>query len=251
MTNSEIKRACLLGCPINITDENEALSFVENKISNGEPAQIVTINPEMIDHAQVNSEFDNIVKASDLVIPDGIGVIMALRLIGVKAQRMPGIEFSEKLLKLAEEKKYKVAFLGASEEVVTLAFKELKKKYPNLNVVYTRNGFFNQNEEKLIFEEIHNSAPDIVFVGLGSPKQEIFNYKYKSFANRTIMIGVGGCFDVWSNRVKRAPLIFRKLALEWFYRLLKQPERFNRVFPTIPLFLFKVMFNKSKNRKEY
>jgi N-acetylglucosaminyldiphosphoundecaprenol N-acetyl-beta-D-mannosaminyltransferase len=91
----------------------------------------------------------------------------------------------------------------------------------------------------------------LLFIGIGVPRQEIFISNYKNLLVDIIMVGVGGSFDVWSQNIKRAPLFFRKLGLEWFYRLMKQPSRFSRMFPTLPLFLIKVLVNFRENRKEY
>jgi N-acetylglucosaminyldiphosphoundecaprenol N-acetyl-beta-D-mannosaminyltransferase len=246
-----VRRACIQGYPVDLLDEKTGIQYVESFISNSKPAQIITINPEMIELAKKNAEFDKILKEAEIIIPDGIGVIIALKIIGLKVKRLPGIEFSQKLFELASEKNYKVAFLGADQETIEAAVSELKKTYENLNVVYMRNGYFRKDEEKLIAENIKNAGPDLLFVGLGAPKQEFFNSNYKNYLNHTIMVGVGGSFDVWAQKIKRAPLFFRKLGLEWFYRLITQPSRFNRMFPTLPLFLLKVIFNFRDNRKEY
>ncbi|MFA6989263.1 MAG: WecB/TagA/CpsF family glycosyltransferase [Candidatus Gastranaerophilaceae bacterium] len=246
-----IKRACIQGYPVDLFDEKTGIQKIENFIASSKTAQVITINPEMIELAKKNTEFDKILKEAEIVIPDGIGVIIALRIIGLKVKRLPGIEFSQKLFELAQKKNYKVAFLGADTQTIEKAVFEVKKKHEKLNVVYVRNGYFNKDEEKLIVEDIKKANPDLLFVGLGAPKQEFFISNYKNYLNRTIMVGVGGSFDVWSQKIKRAPLIFRKFGLEWFYRFITQPSRFNRIFPTLPLFLLKVIFNFRENRKEY
>lgn len=245
------KRACIQGYPVDLIDEKIGIKIVENFITSKKPAQIVTINPEMIELAKKNSEFSTILKEAEIVIPDGVGVILALKLIGINIQRLPGIEFSESLIKLANEKGYKVAFLGADSETIQKAVAELQKKYTSLNVVYVHDGFFAKDEEKLIIEDIKNADADLLFVGIGVPRQEIFISNYKNSLVDIIMVGVGGSFDVWSQNIKRAPLLFRKLGLEWLYRLMKQPSRFSRMFPTLPLFLIKVLVNFRENRKEY
>ena len=243
-----MKRSCLFGLPINITSMDEV---VETLINAQKPTQLVTINPEMIDKAQNNSEIADLIKSADFVTPDGIGVVMALKMVGIKTNRIPGIELAYNLLKIANEKGLKVALVGADEDTIQTAKKELLKDLPNLNIVYLRNGYFNNYEEENILQELANIQPDILLAGLGFPKQEQFLSNFKKLSKCSIMIGVGGSFDVWSKKVKRAPMIFQKLNLEWFYRLLCQPSRFNRVFPTIPLFLLKVPLKYKLHRKEY
>ena len=115
----------------------------------------------------------------------------------------------------------------------------MKKKFAQLNPVYSHNGFF--DDENLIIEDLKKANPQLVLVALGSPKQEQFIYKVKSGMPNTLFIGVGGSFDVWANKVARAPIFFQKMGLEWFYRTVKEPARFKRIFPTLPLFVLRVV----------
>lgn len=248
MDTKKKKRACLFGLPIDITTlENVKTELLSANTSQ----QVITINPEMITKSYKDKELVSLIENMDWVVPDGVGVVMALRLIGVKTARIPGIELAYSLLKEAEKKELKVAFIGADEDTIQKATQELLKEMPNLKIVYVRNGYFNKDEENAIFDELAKVSPDILFAGLGFPKQEIFLESFKKIAKNTIMIGIGGSFDIWSKKIKRAPMFFQKLNLEWFYRLLCQPSRFNRVFPTIPLFLLRVPLAYKLNRKEY
>ena len=248
MDKIEKKRACLLGLPIDVT----TLEVVKNSLLEADTSQqVITINPEMVTKAYKDKELSELIKSMEWVIPDGIGVVMALKMIGVKTQRIPGIELAYSLLQEANDKGLKVAFIGADEDTIQTAKKELLKELPNLNFVYIHNGYFSKDEENIIIEEIQNASPDILLAGLGFPKQEKFLKCFKNFEKKTIMIGVGGSFDVWSRKLKRAPKVFQKLNLEWFYRLLCQPSRFSRMFPAIPLFLLRVPLESKLNRKEY
>ena len=110
---------------------------------------------------------------------------------------------------------------------------------PDLKIVYTHNGFFENADE--IYEELKTVSPSLVLVALGSPKQENFISEAKTKLKNGLLIGVGGSFDVWSGEIKRAPIIFQKLGLEWLYRTITQPKRFKRIFPALPLFLIKVL----------
>jgi len=245
------KRASILGYPVDIISADKAVDFTEKLIENHKRAHVVTLNPEMISRANIIPELETALKSADLVLPDGIGIIWGLLRLGIKTEQVPGIEYSEKLIDLCAKKGYKVGFLGASQEVISEAVKNMQNKYPDLNIVFQHNGFFNDDEEKIIFEEIKTASIQVLFVALGVPKQELLISKYTKFFDRTIMVGVGGSFDVWANKVNRAPLVFRKLGLEWLFRLLSQPSRFGRMFPTLPLFLIKVMLRSDLNRKEY
>ncbi|MBD5402083.1 WecB/TagA/CpsF family glycosyltransferase [bacterium] len=208
--------------------------------------QIVTINPEMISTANSLPEFASILNSAELVVPDGVGVELGLKILGYSVSRIAGIELGKALIiKFSKENK-SVAFVGSKQEIVEKAVENLKLEIPELNVVYQHDGFFDNNQS--IIDELVKSSPDLVLVALGSPKQEFFINELKKFLPNAVMIGLGGSFDVWSGVVKRAPKIYQKLGLEWLYRTLKQPERFKRIFPTLPLFVLKVfkerLFNK-------
>jgi N-acetylglucosaminyldiphosphoundecaprenol N-acetyl-beta-D-mannosaminyltransferase len=208
--------------------------------------QIVTINPEMIASAQKDKEFSNIIHSAELVVPDGIGVEIGLKILGYNVKRIPGIELGKRLIiKFAKEGK-SIAFVGAKPNVVDLAIKNLKSEIQEMNVVYSHDGYFKDDEE--IKKELINSAPELVLVALGSPKQEFFINDLKKRLPNTLFIGLGGSFDVWAGVVERAPEIYQKVGLEWLYRTLKEPQRFKRIFPTLPLFILKVLKERLSNK---
>lgn len=236
----------ILNCPVCLLEIDEALDNAQCAIEQNKNFHIVTINPEMIMNAQKNKHFFDILHNSDLNIADGVGVEIALKMKRkINQRRIRGVDFSRKLVELASKKKYRIGFLGAKEEVIQKTKENFLTQYPNLNVVYLRNGYFNSDNE--IIEEIKQASPQILLVGLGSPKQEEFIVKLKNILSGCVLIGVGGSFDVFSGIVKESPLIFQKLGLEWLYRTLLQPERFKRIFPVLPIFLIKcIIDNKQK-----
>lgn len=200
--------------------------------------QIITINPEMISEASKNPEFASIISSADLVVPDGIGVEIGLKLLGHKVRRIPGIELGKALIVKFSKENKSVAMVGAKPEVVDLAVANLKNEIPELNIVYSHDGYF-QDDTKIL-SELEAANPDLILVALGSPKQEFFINKLKNKLPNSVMIGLGGSFDVWAGVVNRAPVVYQKLGLEWLYRTLKEPQRFKRIFPTLPLFILKV-----------
>ena len=203
---------------------------------------VVTINPEMIQCAAKNPEFSKIIRDANLVIPDGIGVEIGLKILGHKVRRIAGIEFAKKLIEDFTKKSLPIAFIGAKPEIIEKAVNNLKTEFQNLNVCYVQDGYFSDGER--VLAELKNSGAKLVLVALGSPKQEFFINEAKKFLTDSVLIGIGGSFDVWSGAVKRAPAIFQKLGLEWLYRTLKEPKRFRRIFPTLPLFVLKVIQEK-------
>ena len=240
------EKVSILNCHVDLCGVEDALERVLSAINENINFQIVTINPEMIINAQKNKAFFDIVDSADLVIPDGVGVKIALRLKGIKINQIRGIDFSRLLIKTASQKGYKIGLLGAKEEVIQKAKENILKEFPTLDIAYIRNGYFSDDNE--IIEQIKNADLKILLVGLGSPKQEELIYKLKSELKGTAMIGVGGSFDVFSGIVKEAPLIYRKLGLEWLYRTILQPERFKRIFPLLPIFLIKCIISTVMNK---
>lgn len=233
----------ILGYDVDLFNFDQAMGYIVQK-SETQSTQTITLNPEMIELGEKNSEFSEILKGADLIIPDGFGVKLALKIYGVSQERIPGIEFAGRLIEYCAKNLSPVAMLGAKEETIQSAVEKLREKHEGLNIAYVRNGYFSEQEERGIVDEIKSKSPKLVLVALGVPKQEIFIKKYKDEFPNTIFVGVGGSFDVWSGNVKRAPKVFRQLGLEWFWRLIKEPSRFKRMFPTLPLFLFKVIINR-------
>lgn len=201
--------------------------------------QIVTINPEMISGARKNKDFSEIVEHADLVVPDGIGVEIGLKILGHKVRRIPGIELGRALIVKFSDENKTVAFVGAKPEVVESAVKMLRTDIQNLNVVYFHDGYF--KDANIIMDSLYQAKPDLVLVALGSPKQEFFIAEMKTRLPNSTFIGLGGSFDVWAGHVERAPEIYQNLGLEWLYRTIKEPKRFKRIFPTLPLFILSVL----------
>lgn len=242
------KKEPVLGFEVDLYSFEEALQAVNGYLKENKGMQIVTINPEMISLGKKNSDFGRILNSADLVIPDGVGIKLALKIKGIEQENIPGIEFSQKLIKLCELENYTIGLLGAKEEVVQQAAKNIRQEYPNLNITYIRNGYFDAQEQEIIEQELKAVAPRVLFVALGAPKQEFFIAKLKEEMPSTIFIGVGGSFDVWSGLTKRAPEIWQKLGLEWLYRTIKEPSRFKRIFPALPLFLVRVIIEAIREK---
>ncbi len=234
----------LLGFKIDNYSFDEAITKAKSLIDGDRVAQVITINPEMFQAAESDSYFENIIREAEMVIPDGVGVTLGLKLTGKSAERIPGVDFAKRLLQEAALSNIPVAIIGAKEDVITKAVKNLENEISGLNIVYYHNGYFDNNSE--IYEDLKKYSPKLILVALGAPKQEKFIYEAKKELNPALMVGIGGSLDVWSGTVKRAPKIFQVLCLEWLYRTIMQPSRFKRIFPAIPLFLIKVLSYKDK-----
>lgn len=230
----ERKIVKLQGLNIDSFTFDEAIEYANN-IS----GQVVTINPEMISNAVKDPDFADIINNADLVIPDGIGVEIGLKILGYNVRRIAGIEFSHRMIEECAKNNQSVALIGAKPEIVKKAKENLVKEFPSLYITYIHDGYFNEDDS--ILAELKIRQPRLVLCALGSPKQEEFILKAKSILPEALFVGVGGSFDVWSGEVKRAPEIYQKLGLEWLYRTILDPKRFKRIFPTLPLFVLKVL----------
>lgn len=213
---------------------NEAVDYAYKH-----PGQIVTINPEMISTAQNMPEFSDVIRSAELVVPDGIGVEIGLKILGNRVKRIPGIELGKALIVKFSKEGKSIAMIGAKPEVIDLAVNNLKSEIENLNVVYSHDGYFTNEDE--ILKNVAEAKPDLVLVALGSPKQEFFIKSLKQLLPNSTMIGLGGSFDVWAGVVERAPKIWQKMGLEWLYRTINDPARLKRIFPTLPLFILNVL----------
>lgn len=238
------KRVYLQGFPVDILTYNQALERAKSAIDNGENMQVVTINPEMVELAKKDKDFANVLKHSELVVADGVGIKIALKLKGVNQERIGGVDYSRSLIEMCARNNLRLALLGAKEEVINTVCQKLKCEFENLNIVFSHNGYF--NDENAILNEIKKACPQVLLCALGAPKQEFIIYRLKEMLQGCTMVGVGGSFDVFAGCVQRAPLMWQKLGLEWLYRTIKQPERFRRIFPTLPIFLFESIIDSIK-----
>lgn len=234
-------KAKLLGFNVDTFDFESALAYIKSFLNEKKGGHIVTINPEMIEFGLKNSLFANILNNADLVIPDGVGVKIGLKIKGYNAKRIAGIEFSHRLIEECSKNDISIGLIGAKPHIIEKASQNLKKEFPNLNINFLQDGYFQNREE--VIANLKQASPQFILVALGSPKQEEFISEARKHLPQSVMIGVGGSFDVWAGEVERAPKIYQKLGLEWLYRTAKEPHRFKRIFPTLPRFLIRVLFS--------
>jgi N-acetylglucosaminyldiphosphoundecaprenol N-acetyl-beta-D-mannosaminyltransferase len=224
-------------------DLPELLEVLENKIEKKEKVQVITANPEILSRGFKEEELNKVLKEAEIVVADGIGVVVASRILGEAiSNRLPGIEIGEALMRRGEEKGWRFYFLGGKEEVASKAVKELRIKYPQLKIEGFHHGYFKDDEE--VIEDINRANPHVLFVGLGSPRQEYWIRKNREKVNALVMMGVGGSLDVWSGTKKRAPQWVRNLNLEWAYRVICEPQRLRRVVPAFLSFMQIIWKNK-------
>ncbi|MCL2046059.1 MAG: WecB/TagA/CpsF family glycosyltransferase [Oscillospiraceae bacterium] len=208
-----------------------------------EQCYVVTPNPEIVWLARQNEELMSAISNAGLVLADGVGITIAARILGtpIHGGRVPGIDFAQSLLYEMSQYGGSVYLLGAKPGVAIKAGKQLEEKFPGLVIAGTADGYF--TDDLPIIENINEANPDVLFVCLGSPKQELWMANNLSLINAKLCAGLGGSLDVFAGNVKRAPAIFRKTGFEWFYRLLQDPKRIKRM-AKLPLFLLRVIWKR-------
>lgn len=237
-----MKNEQYMGVEVSPLSYDEITNQLKTRVQAGDQSTIIAVNPEKIMKAQEDATLRDLINGSTFQIPDGVGVLLASRLKGGQVRsRVTGVDMMDHLLKLSAEEGYRVFFYGAKEEVVSKAIENIQAKYPAIQVAGYDNGYV-QDQEALI-EKIQASKADVMFIALGSPKQELWIRENKDRLPVKVFQGVGGSFDVFAGHVKRAPAPFRKVGMEWFYRLATDPKRFKRQL-ALPKFLFKIVTKK-------
>ena len=201
--------------------------------------QIVTLNAEMTMAALSNPELGSAIAAADLVIPDGAGVVWALKRRGYRVRRSPGIELARALLEQAARLGWRVALVGASPEVMALVSTRLSAEIPGLNLEFTLHGYQSLEQWPGLEQQLRAAQPDLVLVALGVPRQETWIQRMHQ-GQPGLWMGVGGSFDVWSGTKQRAPQWMSRLQIEWLYRLIQEPSRWRRML-ALPEFAWAVL----------
>ena len=237
----KLQRIEILGVPVDCVTMDQALDWADSMMNGHHPCTILAVNPEKVMRAQQDGKLLDQLRAADLLIPDGIGIVLAMSLLGLgHAERVPGSELMPKLCERAVSKGYTVFLFGASAEVNQQAVAVLRKRYPGIIIVGSQHGYVKVEDMPGVIACINECKPDFLFVALGSPHQELWMARYLPQLRVKICQGVGGTFDVIAGRVRRAPKVFRSLHLEWFYRLATNPRRIRRQ-SALPLFAFHVL----------
>jgi len=173
--------------------------------------------------------------------PDGFGAVMALKSRGLDAVKIPGSEFWLDIIKKFKHTK-KFYFVGSTDEVICATVKKIQNEHPEIEIVGYQNGFLDDSDKKILEKNLQRLKPDIIFVAQGSPRQELLMDELIK-KHPALYMGLGGSFDIYGGSKKRAPILFLKLELEWFYRLLKEPTRIGR---QLALFKFLVYIGKCR-----
>lgn len=239
-----MKKERVLGILVNTQNYDELMQDIFARIERREKSLVVAINPEKIMKAKHDPSLRRLLNDAEIQIPDGIGVILASKLQkGDITSRVTGVDMMLRLCEEAAKHGKSVFLYGAKPGVAEAAAAKLVELYPAITVAGTQDGY--EQDEAVVVRRINEAKPDILFVAMGSPKQENWINAHRDELHPVIYQGVGGSFDVLAGNVKRAPAVFQKAGMEWFYRLMKEPTRIKRQL-ALPQFLLEVAKQKDK-----
>jgi len=211
---------------------DETLQKIEGFVNSGAYHQHIVVNVNKVIKADKDRKLREIINRCDLINADGMPLIWFSKILGKPLKmRVAGIDLFFSLIEMAERKNWKLYFLGAKIKTLKKAMDILSTRYPLLRIAGCRDGYWAKEEERKIAEDIKDARPDILFVGISSPKKEYFLSEYLDEMQVPFAMGVGGSFDILAGKAKRAPAWMQRYGLEWFYRFLQEPRRlFRRYF---------------------
>ena len=226
------------GLNIYTDTQKAALTQIQKNIETKTPTFIAALNVYKMSYAFRMPGFAKTLSKANMLITDGVSVLLTARLLGCSVkERITGVRLFGDLLSLANQGRYRIFLLGSQEAVIQTVLSKIRAEYPDLVVAGHQNGFFDDAEA--VAKRISESGSDILFVALGSPKQELFMERFYDDLGVPIRMGVGGSFDVFSGLTPRAPALSQKLGLEWLYRCVVEPRKYLRRYSqTIPIFLY-------------
>ncbi|MGN6298373.1 MAG: WecB/TagA/CpsF family glycosyltransferase [Ginsengibacter sp.] len=222
----QVNRINICNIPVDALTMKQTIALIDEAIREKRSIHHVVINAVKVVNAQKDEKLRDSIVSCDIINADGQGIIWASQLLNKPLpERVAGIDLMENLVELAAQRKYRIFFLGAKEEILQKVIQTYSKKYGSEIIAGYNNGYFKPDEEEKIARKIADSHADILFVAMSSPKKEIFLNTYKDLINTPFIMGVGGSFDVVSGLVKRAPKWMQASGFEWLYRTLQEPRR--------------------------
>jgi len=243
-SHSERKRVEILGVPVDRITMAEAMDAIRGFVEEGRPHFVITADASGIVQAQSDPDFRALFDRADLITPDSAGVLWAAKRQGQPISgRVSGVELVERVCAESANRGYRIYFLGAAPGIAAKAADRMRLKYPGCNIVGTRDGFFPAESDSVIAEEVAATTPDFLFVAMGIPRQEKFILATQEIIRAKVAMGVGGTFDVFSGTVRRAPVIFQRMKLEWLWRVIQNPKKIDKV-RLLPRFVMMVLREK-------
>ena len=235
----------ILGVRVDKVTKAQALEEFVHMLDGDRCELVVTPNAEIVEKASKTPQLLRIVnQEAALVIPDGVGLIYASKLKRDPIEeKVAGIDFAHSAIERCAQLGRSVYLLGSKPGVAEAAAANLQKEMPDLKIAGFRDGYFKEEEESSVVEEINASGADFLCVALGSPKQEYFVIRHRDSLKAKVAAGLGGSLDIWSGQLNRAPAFYIDHGLEWLYRMIQEPRRLKRL-PALPVFLVKAAIRR-------
>lgn len=220
----------VLGIPISLMPMVDTLALMGRWIEERVPRLIITVDATALVLAKDRPKFREILESADLRTADGVGIVWALKRAGHRdAAKVSGVDIVQRFAQLSAERGYRLYFLGSEPGITDRAAERMRLQFPGCNIVGTHHGYFPAESDSIVAEEIAATNPDVLFVAMGMPRQEEFINSTKHIIQAPINMGVGGSFDVFSGKTKRAPRMIQRLHLEWLWRLILNPTKIAKV----------------------
>jgi N-acetylglucosaminyldiphosphoundecaprenol N-acetyl-beta-D-mannosaminyltransferase len=237
------ERIHLTGCPVDRLSFEETVKELCRRIDSGVRTHVIFINAAKVVRYSKSAPFRTIINRADLLLADGVPIVWAARLLRRPLPgRVNGTDLMEHMIAVAAERGYRLFFLGATQEVILQAVNEFRRRHPKLKVAGFHNGYFGDAEHEAIIQEINSSGADLLLVGMSTPQKELWVDQNLNRLQVAVAQGVGGSFDVAAGVVSRAPRWMQHNGLEWFYRVLQEPQRlWRRYLETNCAFLWLVL----------
>jgi len=224
--SGDVEEINIFNIKINPLRRPDFLSIIEKGIKSGRQIAQFGVNSATINDIVRNEEFRYTINNADLVHIDGMSVVWALRSFGYTVpERVATPDLADDILAMADRQGLSIFLFGAKESTLSLCQQNIEKKFPNLIISGSRNGYYKPEEEKEIFDLINKARPDILLLGMSSPKKELFFESYRHKLEARYILGVGGYFDIMSGLIRRAPRWMQDTGLEWLFRLMQEPRR--------------------------
>lgn len=224
------------------TTMDEAIAWIVCRAKSGTNSQLCFVNSDCLNTAYLDSEYRRVLRQADRVLPDGIGIHLACRISGTSLiANVNGTDLFPRMCERAATEELSIFLLGSAPGCAEAAARNMQSRFECLKIAGTHPGYFEASEESALIDAINRSRADILLVGLGAPRQDVWIAHNLSRLRPAVKIGVGGLFDFYSQKISRAPQWMREIGMEWAWRLIMEPRRmWRRYIIGNPLFLFRV-----------
>jgi N-acetylglucosaminyldiphosphoundecaprenol N-acetyl-beta-D-mannosaminyltransferase len=250
---SPLETTDVLGLPLHLS--SDYVHWILEQLRYQQGAHVVTLNAEMAMQAETDPALATVIQQAELVVPDGAGVVLYLRMRGRKIARCPGIELAETVLEHlptatpssaeAGVRPPSVFFFGGAPGVTDTAAELWRQRVPELAIAGTQHGYLSDADQDSFLQTLQALQPAVILVGMGVPRQEFWIAQNRHLCPHSIWIGVGGSFDIWAGTKERAPEWLRNNHLEWSYRLYKEPWRWRRML-ALPQFAWRSLRHRER-----